>query len=104
MKLTKIMTVLAFAIGPVTVAHAVGAQRSTLVPAMTHVLLVDSDSDDDSEQSDGRSDDDCGDDDEQGGSADCGTTGANNAAPAGTTAPPKNGLFGNGKAPQVKTN
>lgn len=45
-------------------------------------------------------DDDCEEDDEGG----CTAGGAGNAAPAGTVAPPKNGLFTNGTAPQVKSN
>jgi hypothetical protein len=43
-------------------------------------------------------DDDCDDDDD-----DCGNS-AGNAAPAGTVAPPQNGLFGNGAAPKVQMN
>jgi hypothetical protein len=42
--------------------------------------------------------DDCDDDDD-----DCGNS-ARNAAPAGTVAPPQNGLFGNGAAPKVQMN
>jgi hypothetical protein len=34
----------------------------------------------------------------------CAQGGAGNAAPAGTVAPPQNGLFTNGTAPQVKSN
>ena len=34
----------------------------------------------------------------------CALGGAGNAAPAGTVAPPQNGLFINGTAPQVKSN
>lgn len=34
----------------------------------------------------------------------CALGGAGNAAPAGTVAPPQNGLFTNGTAPQVKSN
>ena len=43
-------------------------------------------------------DDDCDDDDD-----DC-RGGARNPAPAGTVAPPQNGLFGNGAPPQVQVN
>lgn len=45
-------------------------------------------------------DDDCDDDDDD---DDCGNS-ARNAAPAGTVAPPQNGLFGNGAAPKVQMN
>ena len=53
-------------------------------------------------------DDDCDDDEGyRGGSDDdasmtCGT--GNNPAPAGTTAPPQNGLFANGSSPTVQVN
>ena len=45
-------------------------------------------------------DDDCDDDDDD---DDCGH-GASTAAPAGTVAPPQNGLFGNAAAPKVQMN
>ena len=44
-------------------------------------------------------DDDCDDDDDD----EC-RGGARNPAPAGTVAPPQNGLFGNGAPPQVQVN
>lgn len=47
---------------------------------------------------DDHDDADCDDDDD-----DCGNS-ARNAAPAGTVAPPQNGLFGNGVAPKVQMN
>ena len=47
-------------------------------------------------------DEDCDDEDDDGGG--CAAGGAGNAAPAGSVAPPKNGLFTDGTAPQVKTN
>lgn len=52
---------------------------------------------------------DVGDDDSSGDCDDtedpaCTQGGAGNAAPAGTVAPPKNGLFTDGTAPQVKNN
>ncbi|MEW6017848.1 MAG: hypothetical protein AB1760_07235 [Pseudomonadota bacterium] len=53
--------------------------------------------DDDDEDDD---DDDCDDDDDD---DDC-RGGARNPAPAGTVAPPQNGLFGNGAPPQVQVN
>ncbi len=55
----------------------------------------DDDDDDDDEDDD---DDDCDDDDET-----CGRR-LPNPAPAGTVAPPANGLFLNGTPPQVKVN
>ena len=58
-------------------------------------------SDDEGEDGDGEDDDCDADDDEDGG---CTAGAAGNAAPVGTVAPPRNGLFTNGTAPQVKTN
>jgi len=59
--------------------------------------------DDDEEKEHGQSrkdrDDDDDDDDD-----DDGARGGMNPAPAGTSAPPKNGLFGSGAAPQVQVN
>ncbi len=71
---------------------------------MPLVLASDDDDDDDRRYRDGArggrddedDDDDCDDDDCRGG--------ANNPAPAGTVAPPQNGLFGNGAPPQVQVN
>ena len=63
----------------------------------------DDDHDDDEYDDSGRDDDDDGyrgsddDDDDYGGSA-------NNPAPAGTVAPPQNGLFQNGTPPRVQLN
>jgi hypothetical protein len=50
-----------------------------------------------------------GDDDSSGDDCDpeeetCPASGSGNAAPAGTVAPPANGLFGDGKAPVASTN
>jgi|GEM_PF-2598899 len=54
-------------------------------------------SDDDDEDSE-----DCDDEhDDEGG---CAAGGVGNAAPAGSVAPPKNGLFTDGTAPQAQTN
>jgi hypothetical protein len=66
--------------------------------AMPLVLASDDDDDDDRWRDGsrrGHDDDDC-DDDCRGG--------ARNPAPAGTVAPPQNGLFGNGTPPQVQVN
>ena len=65
--------------------------------------------DDDDDDEDDEDDDGCagGDDDAGGGSGCTGKVGGKtrgNAAPAGSVAPPKNGLFGDGKPPAVKTN
>lgn len=54
------------------------------------------DNDDDGKDHDDEDEDDDDDDDKRGG--------ASNPAPAGTVAPPKNGLFGNGVPPKVKVN
>lgn len=72
-------------------------------------LVLASDDDDDDRWRDGSrrghdddddDDDDCDDDDDD---DDC-RGGARNPAPAGTVAPPQNGLFGNGAPPQVQVN
>ena len=54
------------------------------------------DDDDDDHRHSGKYDDDDDDDDS--------SRGGMNPAPAGTSAPPKNGLFGSGAAPQVQVN
>jgi hypothetical protein len=54
--------------------------------------------DDDDDDDD---DDNCDDDDDE--DDDC-RSGARHPAPAGTVAPPQNGLFGNGAPPQVQVN
>ncbi len=54
---------------------------------------------DDDDDDDHDDDDDCDDDVDD----DC-RGGARNPAPAGTVAPPQNGLFGNGAPPQVQVN
>ncbi len=54
---------------------------------------------DDNEDDDDDDDDDCEDEDD-----DCAKGAVSNAAPAGTVAPPRNGLFSNGTAPVVKSN
>jgi hypothetical protein len=74
---------------------------------MTMPLVLASDDDDEDgrwregarrgDDDDDEDEDDCADDD------DC-RGGAGNPAPAGTVAPPQNGLFGNGAPPQVQVN
>ncbi|HAW46510.1 MAG TPA: hypothetical protein DCX34_04630 [Roseovarius sp.] len=71
------------------------------------LILASGDDDDDEyrgsrrdhDDDDDDDDDDCDDDDDD----DCRGS-ARNPAPAGTVAPPQNGLFGNGAPPQVKVN
>lgn len=65
--------------------------------ALPLVRVSDDDDDDDRDDRDDDDDDDDEDDDDDRG-------GARNPAPAGTVAPPQNGLFGTGTAPQVKVN
>lgn len=69
--------------------------------ALSLILASDDDhrdrSDDDDDNDD--DDDDCDDDDDDGG-----CRGASSPAPAGTVAPPQNGLFGSGAAPRVQVN
>jgi len=99
---------------------AAPAQPVQFVPAVMDdkaspaiLLLVDDDDDehegddhssrsgrgegDDDGEDDDDDDDDCGTDDSS-----CGAS--SNPAPAGTAAPPQNGLFGNGAAPKAQVN
>ena len=79
-------------------------------PETMPLVLASDDDDDDDRRRDGsrrdddddddEDDDDCDDDDDD---DDC-QGGARNPAPAGTVAPPQNGLFGNGAPPQVQVN
>lgn len=55
---------------------------------------------DDDDHDDDHDDDDDDDDDDEGGNR----GGARNPAPAGTVAPPQNGLFGNGVPPKTQVN
>lgn len=76
------------------------------------LILIDDDEDDEEEGSTKkrggeREDDDDDDDDDDGDDCEedegsCG--GASNPAPAGSAAPPQNGLFGNGTAPKATVN
>jgi hypothetical protein len=88
----------------VTVLPAEGPQAMSLI-------LASSDDDDDDDHhrrdrprrghdDDDHDDDDDDDDDDEGGKS----GGARNPAPAGTVAPPQNGLFGNGMPPKVQVN
>ncbi|WP_199257603.1 hypothetical protein [Paracoccus binzhouensis] len=95
---------------PDSVLRSVAALFDDAPQAMPLVLASDDDDDDDDRWRDGSrrghddddddDDDDCDDDDDD---DDC-RGGARNPAPAGTVAPPQNGLFGNGAPPQVQVN
>ena len=76
------------------VLRPVAALFDDAAQAMPLVLASDDDDDDDDD------DEDCDDDDDD---DEC-RGGARNPAPAGTVAPPQNGLFGNGAPPQVQVN
>ncbi len=94
-----------------------GAQPAMLQSgeASAPLVLVDDDGEEDDddgnrtlrragggEEDEGEDDDDDDDDDCEGGQAGCG--GAKNPAPAGSVAPPSNGLFGTGAPPKVQVN
>lgn len=84
------------------------ASAAVLDDAQAALPLVSVSSDDDDDEHEYRNgsryddddDDDCDDDDDD---DECNGS-ARNPAPAGTVAPPQNGLFGNGAAPQVQVN
>ena len=100
-------------LGSTASAFALTVFDPTLLPGLgaphsddALLLLIDSDDDDDEGEDDDDDDDDCEDDDEDEGDDDddgCGK-GAKNPAKSGTVTPPKNGIFGDGKAPKVVTN
>lgn len=86
-------------------------------PQMMSLAQASDDGDDDHRWQEGSSrgydDDDCGDDDDDHDDDDDGDDdsdrddcrgGVRNPAPAGTVAPPQNGLFGTGAPPQVQVN
>ena len=84
----------------------VAAVLDDMADAFPLILASDDDEDDDDDDDDDRqqsagSDDD---DDEECDDDDGGCGSARNPAPAGTVAPPANGLFGNGTPPQVQVN
>jgi hypothetical protein len=75
-------------------------------PQTMPLILASGDDDDDDHWREGSrpghdDDDDC--DDDEDGDDDC-RGGSRNPAPAGTIAPPQNGLFGNSAPPQVQVN
>lgn len=70
-------------------------------PALPLIRVSDDDDDDGDRRRPGHGRDDDDDDDED---DDNRGRAARNPAPAGTVAPPQNGLFGNGAPPQVKVN
>lgn len=94
------------------VLRPVAALFDDAAQAMPLVLASDDDDDDnrwrdgsrrghdDDDDDDDDDDEDCDDDDDD---DEC-RGGARNPAPAGTVAPPQNGLFGNGAPPQVQVN
>lgn len=93
---------------PSDVLRPVAAFFDDAPQAMPLVLASDDDDDDRwrdgsrrSHDDDYDDEDDCDDDDDD--DDDC-RGGVRNPAPAGTVAPPQNGLFGNGAAPQVQVN
>lgn len=89
------------ALAAIRIADVGSPRTSFSAPADTMqdgtVLLVSGD-DEDNDEGSGDCDDDAGDDD----AGECAA--GSNPAPAGTVAPPANGLFGNGAAPQVQVN
>ncbi len=96
---------------PSDVLRPVAALFDDAPQTMSLVLASDDDDDDDrwrngsrrghDDDDDDDDDDDCDDDDDD--DDDC-RGGARNPAPAGSVAPPQNGLFGNGTPPQVQVN
>ncbi len=71
----------------------------------TALFLVSGDDDDDrGSRNASRSDDDEDDDEEDDDCEDGGCNSAGNPAPAGSVAPPQNGLFGTGAPPKVQVN
>lgn len=84
-----------------------GAESNAHVTQQEPLLLASGDDDDDSAAQEGGDDDDWGivdceegEDDDDAGDCPAGL----NPAPAGTVAPPANGLFGTGAPPQVQVN
>jgi hypothetical protein len=86
----------------------VAAVLDEIAEAFPFILASDDDDDDDDHDDDDEDDDrqrsagSDGDDDECDDDGGCGS--ARNPAPAGTVAPPANGLFGSGTPPQVQVN
>ncbi|MBB98984.1 MAG: hypothetical protein CML67_05545 [Rhodobacteraceae bacterium] len=68
------------------------------------LLKLASNDDDDHDENDDHDDDHDDDDDDDDDDDYGGRRGGMNAAPAGSVAPPANGLFGTGAAPKVKVN
>jgi len=115
---TTLRTLLAAttALAELVAIPAIGAARGSENPApsmfiaadMDAMLILASSDEDNASYRSAEDDDDCeddGDDDEaDDGDNGEGCTGAANPAPAGTVAPPANGLFGTGAAPQVQVN
>ena len=88
---------------PSDVLRPIAALFDDSSQAMPLVLASDDDDDDDRWRDGSRRGHDDDDDDDDDCDDDC-RGGARNPAPAGTVAPPQNGLFGNGAPPQVQVN
>lgn len=116
MKTTLALLAATTALGALVAIPAIGATRTpgadTSLAAFSasantaqQGMIVLASGDDDDEENRGGSlsgddDDDCEDEDDDDGGCRAGA----NPAPAGTAAPPSNGLFGSGAPPQVKVN
>jgi hypothetical protein len=92
--------------GGVRSFSALSAEGTRALP----LVLVSDDDDDDHREGEGTrrgDDDDDDDDDDEDDCDDDGNdcrSGTSNPAPAGTVAPPQNGLFGNGAPPKAQVN
>ena len=87
--------------------HQAAAAFDAAQDALPVIRINDDEDDDDDDRQSGQGrdddDDDDDDDDEECGDDD-GCAAGRNPAPAGSMAPPQNGLFGNGAPPQVQVN
>ena len=84
-----------------TIAQTVAAVLDDAHAALPLIFVSDDDDDEREHRSGARHDDDDDDDHDDCDDDDC-KGNARNPAPAGTVAPPQNGLFGNGALPQVQ--
>jgi hypothetical protein len=109
LKTTLALLAATTAFGAITTIPAIAADRTADVKSPRAVFSASADipldgmvlsASGDDEDDDEKDDDDCEDDDEDEG----GCAAGSNPAPAGTVAPPANGLFGNGAAPRVQVN
>jgi len=112
MKTTLALLAATTVLGTLIAIPAIGAVRTLDLGSTSATFSVSADttpdgmirlaSGDDEDGDDEDEDEDCDDEEEEGAAGGC-SAGAN-PAPAGTVAPPANGLFGNGAAPQVQVN